>query len=69
MKASFGWRLTPTLGCRWSCEYLSFKPWREIAAAMDYCPAYIYRLHNQALLMVATVLATKEVRCDDCPQR
>ena len=50
-------------------RYLSFKPWREIAAAMDCCPAYIDRLHNQALLMVATVLATKEVKCDGCPQR
>lgn len=47
-------------------RYLSFKAWRDIAAEMDYCPANIYRLHNQALFMVATVLATKGVKCDGC---
>lgn len=47
-------------------RYLSFNAWRDIAAEMDYCPANIYKLHNQALFMVATVLATKGVRCDGC---
>lgn len=45
-------------------RYLSFKAWRDIAADMDYCPANIYKLHNQALFMVATVLATKGMMRD-----
>ena len=47
-------------------RYLSFRSWREIAAAMNYSPSNVYRLHNQALMLVETALATREVRCDGC---
>ena len=47
-------------------RYLSYKGWRDIAAEMEYCPSNAFKLHNQALFMVATVLAAKGVTRDGC---
>ena len=41
-------------------RYLSMKSWKDIGVALEKSKSHVFRLHNQALALVETILRTRE---------